>query len=85
MIVVTLAIITLLFILITLLLWVFRKPFLTLISLGITIGFMLSTYIVDMKMDNGPAAIDVYKGKTTLQYKVIDGIKVDSCVIWKNK
>lgn len=29
--------------------------------------------------------MDVYQGKTTLEYKVVDGVKVDSCVIWKNK
>ena len=28
--------------------------------------------------------IDVYQGKTTLQYKVVNGVKVDSCVIWKD-
>ena len=67
MIEVTLALITLSFILITLIFWVSKKPFLTLISLGITIGFMLSTYIVDIKKDDGPKAIDVYKGKTEAQ------------------
>jgi hypothetical protein len=29
--------------------------------------------------------MDVYQGKTTLEYKVVDGVKVDSTVIWKNK
>lgn len=29
--------------------------------------------------------MDVYQGKTTLEYKVIDGVKVDSTVVWKNK
>lgn len=31
-----------------------------------------------------PTPMDVYKGNTTLEYKVIDGVKVDSCVIFKN-
>ena len=30
-----------------------------------------------------PQAIDVYQGKTTLEYKVVDGEVVDSCVVWK--
>lgn len=28
--------------------------------------------------------MDVYKGKTTLKYEVVDGIKVDSTVVWKD-
>ena len=31
-----------------------------------------------------PTALDVYKGKTTLDYKVVDDVKVDSVVIFKN-
>ena len=27
--------------------------------------------------------IDVYQGKTTLKYEVVDGVKVDSVVVWK--
>lgn len=30
-----------------------------------------------------PTAMDVYQGKTTFEYKVVDGVKVDSCVIFK--
>lgn len=30
-----------------------------------------------------PSAMDVYQGKTTLQYTVVDGIKVDSVVVFK--
>lgn len=28
--------------------------------------------------------MDVYQGKTTLKYEVVDGVKVDSIVIWKD-
>lgn len=31
-----------------------------------------------------PTAMDVYQGKTTLEYKVVDDVKVDSVVIFKN-
>lgn len=27
--------------------------------------------------------MDVYQGKTTLEYTIVDGVKVDSCVIFK--
>lgn len=29
--------------------------------------------------------MDVYKGKTTLKYEVVDGVKVDSTVVWKEE
>lgn len=31
-----------------------------------------------------PTAMDVYQGKTTLEYKMVDGVKTDSMVIFKN-
>lgn len=31
-----------------------------------------------------PTAMDVYQGRTTLEYKVVDSVKVDSVVIFKN-
>lgn len=30
-----------------------------------------------------PTAMDVYKGKTTLQYTIVDGVKIDSIVVFK--
>ena len=30
-----------------------------------------------------PKAIDVYQGKTTLEYTIRDGVKVDSIVVFK--
>lgn len=32
---------------------------------------------------NIPTAMDVYQGKTTIEYKVVDDVKVDSVVIFK--
>lgn len=32
-----------------------------------------------------PSAMDVYQGKTTLQYTIIDGEKIDSIVVFKNE
>lgn len=31
-----------------------------------------------------PTPMDVYQGKTTLEYTVRDGVKIDSVVVWKN-
>ena len=30
-----------------------------------------------------PSAMDVYQGKTTLQYTIIDDVKIDSVVVFK--
>lgn len=30
-----------------------------------------------------PSAMDVYQGKTTLQYTVVGGVKIDSVVVFK--
>lgn len=35
--------------------------------------------------DFHPTAMDVYQGKTTLKYTIVDGIKTDSVVIYKRK
>lgn len=32
-----------------------------------------------------PEAMDVYQGKTTLEYTIRDGVKVDSIVVFKEK
>ena len=34
---------------------------------------------------NEPKAMEVYQGKTTLEYKVKDGVKVDSVVVYKEE
>ena len=34
---------------------------------------------------NKPKAIDVYKGKTTLEITYKDRVPIDSTVVWKNK
>ena len=31
-----------------------------------------------------PTAMDVYQGKTTLEYKVVDSVKIDSIVVFKD-
>lgn len=58
---------------------------------GVTLGgvisillFIETTLIVCIIDDPNPTAMDVYQDKTTLEYKVVDGVKVDSVVIFKN-
>ena len=46
------------------------------------IGYIIAytTYVV-----NKPTAMDVYQGKTTLEYTYRDGVAVDSIVVFKDK
>ena len=57
---------------------------------GVVIGFIICCLFVlevcllsDINEDPQPTAMDVYQGKTTLEYKVIDSVKIDSIVIFK--
>ena len=45
---------------------------------------ILTSLISSYGNRNTPTAMDVYQGKTTLEYKVVDDVKVDSVVIFKN-
>lgn len=59
---------------------------------GVVIGFIICGLFVlevgflsELNKDPQPTAMDVYQGKTTLEYTVIDNVKVDSIVIFKKK
>ena len=56
--------------------------------LGIIVASLLSIegiLVYFITIDTQPTAIDVYQGKTTLEYKVVDDVKVDSVVIFKKQ
>lgn len=56
--------------------------------LGFFAGLFLAASITILgvrPVDNKPTAMDVYRGKTALQYTVVDSVKVDSVVVWKIK
>lgn len=40
--------------------------------------------ITDAEKAKAPTAMDVYQGKTTIQYTVVDGVATDSTVVWKD-
>ena len=42
-------------------------------------GVVISFYTIS----DDPTAMDVYQGKTTLEYVVVDGQVTDSTVTWK--
>ena len=51
-------------------------------------GFLcgvIGVVIANKVQDKYPQAIDVYQGKTTLEYTIRDGEIVDSVVVFKNK
>ena len=41
------------------------------------------TLILISHYETIPSAMDVYQGKTTLEYTIVDGVKVDSVVVFK--
>lgn len=60
-------------------------------DIGATFGVIITILMVievsilaSILEKSSPTAIDVYQGKTTLEYKVVDGIKIDSIVIFKD-
>ncbi len=55
-------------------------------TLFVSIGFMLLlSGIIKLSDENKPSAMDVYKGKTTLEITYKDGVAVDSVVVFKDK
>ena len=53
--------------------------------LGVMGAYILSGGIMMHQESYKPTAIDVYKGKTTLEITHKDGVPVDSVVVFKNK
>lgn len=49
--------------------------------IGVITGILLLAIVVSII---SITPMDVYKGKTTLKYEVVDGVKVDSTVVWKD-
>lgn len=44
-----------------------------------------SAFLTSKIYEDKPSAMDVYQGRTIMKYEIVDGVKVDSTVIWKNK
>ena len=51
---------------------------------GVLVGVLLITIILGILRLKTISPMDVYQGKTTLKYEVVDGVKVDSTVVWKD-
>ena len=47
----------------------------------LTVGILVSLLVILEE----PTAMDVYKGKTTLEITYKDGVAIDSTVVFKNK
>jgi cytochrome bd-type quinol oxidase subunit 1 len=54
-------------------------------SFIISIFFIIEVILVgNIIKDPQPTAMDVYQGKTTLEYTIRDSVKIDSVVIFKD-
>lgn len=54
-----------------------------LFCLGLIIGGIMGVIVSLYIISDDPTAMDVYQGKTTLKYEVVNGQVMDSVVIWK--
>ena len=61
-------------------------------SWGVLCGFAIFALIAleilcinEIVSEPHPKAMDVYQGKTTIEYTIRDGVKVDSVVVFKEK
>ena len=57
---------------------------------GLTMGIIVclcftAAFNDDKPTDNNPTALDVYRGKTTLEITYRDSVAVDSVVVYKMK
>lgn len=59
----------------------------TCVFLGFLLALCLFICVFVISEYSSPSInpMDVYRGKTTLKYEIIDGVKVDSTVIWKEE
>lgn len=56
------------------------------VGVGVSLGFaIVLLFWFSVKEYHEPKAIDVYRGKTVLEYTVKDGVVVDSVVVYKNE
>lgn len=53
------------------------------IPLIVLISMLIGGILMLVVVGEYPTAMDVYRGKTTLEHTIVDGEKVDSCVIFK--
>jgi hypothetical protein len=54
-------------------------------SISLLFSIALVALLGLLYLSSSPQAIDVYRGKTTLEYTVKDGVKTDSVVVFKDK
>ena len=53
---------------------------------SIVVGLcVLLIYLVWLNSENNPTALDVYRGKTTLEITYRDSVAIDSIVVYKVK
>lgn len=59
---------------------------------GVVFGILFSVlFVIEVSLLSNvikgptPTAMDVYQGKTTLEYKMVDGEKTDSVVVFKKQ
>lgn len=54
-------------------------------SVSVLMAMFLGIYLFHKPTDKTPTAVDVYRGKTTLEITYRDSVAVDSVVVWKEE
>jgi uncharacterized membrane protein YkgB len=53
--------------------------------IGGILGLIIPVVLLSLIVETTPTALDVYKGKTTLEITYKDSIPIDTVVVFKNK
>ena len=65
--------------------WCFDSNNASPVILSIMASAMLGCLVADLTKKKSPTALDVYRGKTTLEITYRDSVAVDSVVVYKMK
>ena len=65
--------------------WCFDSNNASPVILSIMASMMLGCLVTDIAKKKSPTALDVYRGKTTLEITYRDSVAVDSVVVYKMK
>ena len=76
-------VITVLFLIGCVIWWCFDSENHTPFILSIFLGVLLGCLVTDSRHSKNPTALDVYRGKTTLEITYRDSVAIDSTVVYK--
>jgi Na+/proline symporter len=61
------------------------KEIAIMLSIGLIVGLIVAIPVIISYAEEEPTALDVYQGKTTLKYTVVDSVITDSTVVFRKE